>query len=140
MSPKKLQDSKQKEQYLVFSPFYKLVSESLSNHESKSILHSLTTHVLKPSPIKHIDAGIINACIKKYSKQWYPKPIIKTNRPLALKRIEYLKNKWGPSTYGSIRNHINMETSQLSRFLNTGVITIREVWDKLGYTMPDFGR
>lgn len=140
MTPKKLKTIKNKDQYLVFSPFYKLVSESLSKYESNNILHTLTSHVLKPSSIKHIDNEIIDTYLKQFSKQWSPKPILNTNRPLALRRITHLKEKWGPSTYGSIRNHINIETSQLSRFLNTGVITIREVWDQLGYTMPDFGR
>ena len=63
-----------------------------------------------------------------------------TSRSLAIRRIRRIKKQWSSNTYETCRNNINFETSMLARYLNSGVISIRYVWSKLGRTMPAFER
>lgn len=65
---------------------------------------------------------------------------MRTNRTLGLQIIRTLKRNWNSTTYATIRNDINQNTTTLARFLNTGVISIREVWKQLGSYMEALER
>lgn len=133
LGPERLYELRQKTEFMVYSPFYRLASTL--RKEWKPII-SCPKRIQKrlqiPSKIQHINAITITKFLQKMRRIWKPRLIMRTNRRLALQSMRVLQKKWGPNTYGEIRNDINQSTSKMARFLNSGVVSVREVWQALG--------
>ena len=140
ISPEILYQLKKKTQFVVYSPFYKLAITQRHNWNPKKTVNSIhKKRIIQLSIIKN-DTKPIYDILDTLKKQWKPRAIMRTNRNLGLQIIQRLKKNWSTDTYEKNRNNVNWKTSMLARFLNTGVISIREVWKSLGSTMPGFER
>ena len=140
ISPETLYNLKKKTQFVVYSPFYKLATTQRHNWSPKKTVGSVIKQkIVKPSVIKN-NSKIVVDMLEQLKKTWKPRVIMRTSRNLGLQIIQRLKKNWSADTYEKNRNTVNWKTSMLARFLNTGVISIREVWKSLGSTMPGFER
>lgn len=144
LSPQRLSELKPgTSQYLVFSPFYKL-AQTISSEWKPIKYDSEGLQQLANQTHKTYGVNSVKSLLSKMKKKWKStdtsRVIMRTTRTLGLQKLKILKKKWKQDTYGNCRNDINWTTSQLARFLNSGVISIREVWDSLGRSMPAFER
>lgn len=142
LSPETLMEIKDKKEYLVYSPFYNLATTLRPQWKpKKTVTKSVSKLIVSPSNLTNSD-GIaqINALLTSIRPRWKPRLVMRTTRKLGLQILRTLKKNWSSNTYSIIRNDINKDTSKLARFLNSGVISIREVWNSLGNTMPAFER